>query len=145
MGPSLNEGYIELITWREISLIYSISHNVNSSLSIQLWQSVTCPALRRKRVLRIVSVLHQKKKSWIWITELITRHAETCKQVIIMKRIKKQTNKKNKHNNFLKEEMLPSFFHRNCCKSKCYSWYFHACRINKWHRLENRRIQRITV
>ena len=44
---------------------YNITHGVNSSLSIQLWQSVTCPALRRKRVLRIASVLHQKKKSWI--------------------------------------------------------------------------------
>ena len=44
---------------------YNMTHGVNSSLSIQLWQSVTCPALRRKRVLRIASVLHQKKKSWI--------------------------------------------------------------------------------
>ena len=37
---------------------YNITHGVNSSLSIQLWQSVTCPALRRKGVLRIASVLH---------------------------------------------------------------------------------------
>ena len=37
---------------------YNITHGVNSSLSIQLWQSVTCPALRRKRVLRIAIVLH---------------------------------------------------------------------------------------
>ena len=44
---------------------YNITHGVNSSLSIQLWQSVTCPALRRKGVLRIASVLYEKRKSWI--------------------------------------------------------------------------------
>ena len=44
---------------------YNIIHAVDSSLSIQLWQSVTCPALRRKGVLRIASVLHWKGKSWI--------------------------------------------------------------------------------
>ena len=37
---------------------YNITHGVNSSLSIQLWQGVTCPALRRTGVLRIASVLH---------------------------------------------------------------------------------------
>ena len=37
---------------------YNITHSVNSSLSIQLWQSVTCPALRRKVILRIASVFH---------------------------------------------------------------------------------------
>ena len=37
---------------------YNIIHAVDSSLSIQLWQSVTCPALGRKGVLRIASVLH---------------------------------------------------------------------------------------
>ena len=44
---------------------YNITHGVNSSLSIQLWQSVTCPALRRKVILRIASVFHSKRKSWI--------------------------------------------------------------------------------
>ena len=44
---------------------YNITHSVNSSLSIQLWQSVTCPALRRKVILRIASVFHSKRKSWI--------------------------------------------------------------------------------
>ena len=37
---------------------YNITHGVNSSLSIQLWQGVTCPALRRTGVLRIASILH---------------------------------------------------------------------------------------
>ena len=32
---------------------YNITHGVNSSLSIQLWQGVTCPAQRRKGVLRM--------------------------------------------------------------------------------------------
>ena len=44
---------------------YNITHSVNSSLSIQFWQRVTCPALRRKGILRIASVLHLKRKSWI--------------------------------------------------------------------------------
>ena len=44
---------------------YNINHSVNSSLSIQFWQRVTCPALRRKGILRIASVLHLKRKSWI--------------------------------------------------------------------------------
>ena len=38
---------------------YNIIHGMNLSLSIQLWQSVTWPALRRKGILRIESVLHQ--------------------------------------------------------------------------------------
>ena len=86
---------------------YNMTHSVNSSLSIQFWERVTCPALRRKGILRIASVLHLKRKSWIEITEFINRHGETCKQgIIIIKRIKnKQTNKqKYKHNNFLIEE-----------------------------------------
>ena len=37
---------------------YNITHGVNSSLSIQLWQGIRCPALRRTGVLRIASVLH---------------------------------------------------------------------------------------
>ena len=38
------------------------------------------------------------------MTELINRHGETCKQVIIIKRTKKTNKQKNKRNNFLKEE-----------------------------------------
>ena len=44
---------------------YNITHGVNSSLSIRFWERLTCPALRRKGILRIASVLHVKKKSWI--------------------------------------------------------------------------------
>ena len=44
---------------------YNITRGVNSSLSIQFWKRVICPALRRKGILRIASVLHVKKKSWI--------------------------------------------------------------------------------
>ena len=44
---------------------YNITRGVNSSLSIQFWERVTCPALRRKGILRIASVLHLKRKSWI--------------------------------------------------------------------------------
>ena len=44
---------------------YNITHGVSSSLSIRFWERLTCPALRRKEILRIVSVLHVKKKSWI--------------------------------------------------------------------------------
>ena len=44
---------------------YNITRGVNSSLSIQFWERVICPALRRKGILRIASVLHVKKKSWI--------------------------------------------------------------------------------
>ena len=39
-------------------ILYNITHGVNSSLSIQLWQGIRCPALRRTGVLRIASVLH---------------------------------------------------------------------------------------
>ena len=44
---------------------YNITHGVNSSLSIRFWERLTCPALRRKGILRIASILHVKKKSWI--------------------------------------------------------------------------------
>ena len=44
---------------------YNITHGVNSSLSIRFWERLTWPALRRKGILRIASVLHVKKKSWI--------------------------------------------------------------------------------
>ena len=44
---------------------YNITHGVNSSLSIQLWQSVTCTSLRRKGIFLIARVLHWKGKSWI--------------------------------------------------------------------------------
>ena len=37
---------------------YNITHSVNSSLSIQLWQSVTFTSLRRKGIFLIASVLH---------------------------------------------------------------------------------------
>ena len=37
---------------------YNITHSVNPPLSIQLWQSVRCPVLRRKGVFWIASVLH---------------------------------------------------------------------------------------
>ena len=37
---------------------YNITHGVNSSLSILLWQSVTCTSLRRKGIFLIASVLH---------------------------------------------------------------------------------------
>ena len=37
---------------------YNITHGVNSSLSIQLWQNVTFPALKRKGILRIASISH---------------------------------------------------------------------------------------
>ena len=57
----------DILSWslEEKLHCYNITHGVNSSLSIQLRQSVTCPALRRKGVLRIASVLHWKKNSWI--------------------------------------------------------------------------------
>ena len=45
------------------------------------------------------------------MTELINRHGETYKQVIIIKRIKKANKPKSKHNNFLKEEK--QFWSRN--------------------------------
>ena len=41
---------------------------------------------------------------------IITCHAETCKQVIIMKRIKKQTNKKTSTIIFLKKKCYLHFF-----------------------------------
>ena len=44
---------------------YNTTHGVNSSLSIQLWQSVTCTSLRRKGIFLIARVLHWKGKSWI--------------------------------------------------------------------------------
>ena len=57
----------DISSWslEEILHWYNITHSVNSSLSIQFWQRVTCPALRRKGILRIASVLHLKRKSWI--------------------------------------------------------------------------------
>ena len=57
----------DILSWslEEKLHCYNITHAVNSPLSIQLRQSVTCPALRRKGVLRIASVLHKKKLSWI--------------------------------------------------------------------------------
>ena len=50
----------DILSWslEEKLHCYNITHAVNSPLSIQLRQSVTCPALRRKGVLRIASVLH---------------------------------------------------------------------------------------
>ena len=38
------------------------------------------------------------------MTELINRHGETCKQVIIIKRIKKRTNQKASTITFLKKK-----------------------------------------
>ena len=158
---ALNEGYIELITWREIALV-----QYNSRCEFILIDSVmaecnmSCSEEKSNFADRECFPLKEKEQNLI--TELINRHGETCKQVTIIQRIK-QT--KNNRNNFLKEEqqfwsrnwaldevrsfklvnMLPSFFHRNCSEAKYYSWYFQASRINKWHRLENKRIQRMTV
>ena len=42
---------------------YNTTHGVNSSLSIQLWQSVTCTSLRRKGIFLIARVLHWKRKN----------------------------------------------------------------------------------
>ena len=44
------------------------------------------------------------------MTELINRHGETCKQVIIIKIIKKQTNKKESTIIFLKKKCYLHFF-----------------------------------
>ena len=93
---------------------------MNSSLFIQLGQGISCLAPRRKGGFVDCECFALKEKK---LNLNHSRHGETCKQVIVIKRIKQTNKQKNKHNNFLKEKH--KFW------SKRYSQYFEACKINK--------------